>query len=234
MRSVFPSADESRLLSEYLGPQPGTFVDVGANDPIIGSQSHALEQSGWNGVLVEPLPHLAERLRRERNAPVFQFACGSPERHGTRAEFYVSGPYSSMRPELMLPEAEVHSVIIVEIRTLDSIVEEAALGRVDFVSVDVEGFELEVLKGFSIQRWRPKLVLIEDHVTGLEKHRYMASQGYKLVRRTGVNAWYVPRDRQFPMGLKGALQLLRKYVVGLPWRKLKFLLRQRLRRPVPH
>ena len=234
MRSVFPSEDESRLLSEYLGPQPGTFVDVGANDPVVGSQSHALERSGWRGVLVEPLPHLAQRLRRERKAPVFQFACGSPERHGTRAEFYVSGPYSSMRPELMLPEAEVQSVMVVEVRTLDSIVEEAALERVDFVSVDVEGFELEVLKGFSIQRWRPKLILIEDHVTGLEKHRYMASQGYKVVRRTGVNAWYVPRDLQFPVGLWGAWQLLRKYVLGLPWRKLRFLLRQRRRHPVPH
>ena len=71
MRSVFPSEDESRLLSEYLGPQPGTFVDVGANEPVVGSQSHALERSGWSGVLVEPLPHLAQRMRRERKAPVF-------------------------------------------------------------------------------------------------------------------------------------------------------------------
>jgi FkbM family methyltransferase len=227
MRSVFPPEDEIRLLREFFGSQPGTFVDVGANDPVVGSQTYALERAGWEGVLVEPLPHLAERLRAERSAQVFQFACGPSSQQGEHASFYVAGPYSSLRREAMLPEAEVESVIDVEIRALDSIIEAACLTHVDFLSIDVEGFELDVLRGFAIPRWRPRLILIEDHVTGLRKHRYLATQGYKLVRRTGVNAWYVPRRIRFPLGPWGRWQLFRKYVLGLGPRKLRSLLRRR-------
>ena len=229
MRSVFPPEDEIRLLREFFGSQPGTFVDVGANDPVVGSQTHALERAGWEGVLVEPLPHFAERLRAERSAQVFQFACGPSSRHGEHASFYVAGPYSSLRREAMVPEAEVQSVIDVEIRALDSIIEAACLTHVDFISIDVEGFEVDVLQGFAIPRWRPKLILIEDHVTGLRKHRYLAAQGYKLVRRTGVNAWYVPRRTRFPLGPWGRWQLFRKYVLGLGPRKIRSLLRRRQR-----
>ena len=229
MRSVFPPEDEVRLLREFFGPQPGTFVDVGANDPVVGSQTHALERAGWAGVLVEPLPHLAERLRTERSAQVFQFACGPPSRHGEHTSFYVAGPYSSLRREAMLPEAVVRSVIDVEIRTLDSIIETACLTHVDFISIDVEGLELDVLRGFAIPRWQPRLILIEDHVTRLAKHRYLTAQGYKLVRRTGVNAWYVPRRTRFPLDPWGRWQLFRKYVLGIGPRKLRSLLRRRQR-----
>jgi FkbM family methyltransferase len=203
---------------------------VGANDPVLASQTCALERARWGGVLVEPLPVLAERLRAERRAQVFQFACGPPSRHGEHASFYVAGPYSSLRRESILPEADLQSVIDVEIRTLDSIIEAARLERVDFVSIDVEGFEVDVLRGFDIPRWQPKLILIEDHVTGLEKHRYLVAQGYELVRRTGVNAWYVPRSARFAVGPWGRWQLFRKYVLGLPPRKLRYLLRGRRER----
>jgi hypothetical protein len=91
----------------------------------------------------------------------------------------------------------------------------------------VEGFELDVLSGFAIERWKPGLILIEDHVLNLAKHRYLASHGYRLVRRTGVNAWYIPRDRDFPLDLHGRWQLFRKYVVGLPFRKLRSVLGRR-------
>ena len=229
MRSVFPPEDEIRLLHEFFGSQPGTFVDVGANDPVVGSQTHALERAGWDGVLVEPLPHLAERLRAERSAQVFQFACGPPSRHGEHASLYVAGPYSSLRREVMLPEAEIRSVIDVEIRALDSIIEAARLTHVDFISIDVEGYELDVLRGFAIPRWRPRLILIEDHVTGLGKHRYLTAQGYKLVRRTGVNAWYIPRQTRFLLDPWGRWQLFRKYVLGVGPRKLRSLLRRRRR-----
>lgn len=126
-----------------------------------------------------------------------------------------------------MPEAEVQSVIDVEIRALDSIIEAARLTHVDFISIDVEGFEVDVLHGFAIPRWWPKLILIEDHVTGLRKHRYLAAQEYKLARRTGVNAWYVRRRTRFPLGPWGRWQLFRKYVLGLGPRKLRSLLRRR-------
>ena len=78
-------------------------------------------------------------------------------------------------------------------RTLDSILEEAdAPVPIDLLSIDVEGHETEVLRGFDFSRWQPLLILVEDHVNNLQTHRYLKRSGYRLIRRLGHNGWYVP------------------------------------------
>ncbi len=52
---------------------------------------------------------------------------------------------------------------------------------------DVKGAELAVLRGFSIERYRPRLIMIEDDVESRAKHNYLKAHGYKLVRRTALN-----------------------------------------------
>ena len=80
-------------------------------------------------------------------------------------------------------------------KTLDSVLEQAGAPEgFDFLSVDVEGHEIEVLRGFDIARWRPQLILLEDHVGDLSKHRYLKSAGYRIIRRYENNGWYVPRE----------------------------------------
>ena len=56
MRAILPPDDETRLVRDFFGGATGYFVDVGANDPQVGSQSWHLEQEGWTGILVEPQP----------------------------------------------------------------------------------------------------------------------------------------------------------------------------------
>ena len=89
----------------------------------------------------------------------------------------------------------------------------------DFVSIDVEGHVLEVLEGFTLSRWQPRLLLIEDTVHDLSLHRYLTGQGYRWFRRTGINSWYAPAGSPERVGLLGKLQFLRKYYLGLPFRR---------------
>ena len=64
MTVMFPYEAENPLKEEFFGhSRSGYFVDVGANDPERWSQSFHLEQMGWDGIVVEPQPHLAELLR---------------------------------------------------------------------------------------------------------------------------------------------------------------------------
>jgi len=72
------------------------------------------------------------------------------------------------------------------------------------VSIDVEGHEVEVLAGFDLARWRPRLLLIEDVVQSLDLHRHLVARGYRWIRRTGINSWYAPADAPFRVDLKGA------------------------------
>jgi FkbM family methyltransferase len=222
MRTVFPDRAEDRLKAEFFATsRNGFFVEVGANDPRRGSQSWQFEQDGWTGVLVEPQPDLAERLRAVRRAHVVAAACSSPANAGTAMTLHLSGPHSSLKRELAITGVVAGGAIAVPVRTLDDILEEAkAPAPIDFVSIDVEGHEVEVLSGFDLKRWRPRLILIEDHVASLATHRCLTRAGYRLIRRTGLNGWYVPQAAAPRIGL-GWWQIARKYYFALPIRVLR-------------
>jgi FkbM family methyltransferase len=213
MRAVFREADEQALLAAYL-PAMGFFVEVGAYDPVALSQTWELEQHGWDGLLIEPVPEHATNLRRERRARVFEVACGRPEHHGRTMPIYLAGGRSSLK----LHHGPPRDVRVV---ALDFVLAEAGAQRIDFLSVDVEGAELDVLSGLTFERYRPGLILLEDFAERLDKHDFMRARGYKRVRRTGNNSWYIPQDVPFRVSLFGRWQLLRKYYLSLPVRWLK-------------
>ena len=187
---------EQELVRNFFGgARSGFFVEVGANRPQELSQTWHLEQLGWTGILIEPQPELAGDLCRARSAKVFAVACSSPENAGRRMQLHVAGPWSALDRDRMTPGAQPERVIEVPVRTLDDILIEArAPVGFDFLSIDVEGHELEVLSGFDFARWRPRLVLLEDFVGNLSKHRFLRAAGYRLVRRFDNNGWYIPAD----------------------------------------
>jgi FkbM family methyltransferase len=221
--AVFKPEFEAPMVRAFFRDRPqGFFVEVGANDPKKDSQSYHLEEAGWTGILVEPLPELAAELRRQRKAKVFEVACSSPERAGQIMRLHVAGPYSSFDPNLMVTGLRAERTIDVTVRTLDDVLSEGgATPPIDLMSVDVEGHELDVLRGFDFARWKPRLILLEDHVGNLDKHRFMRRAGYALMRRTGLNAWYVPAGEAPPMDLIGRWQIFRKYYLALPFRKFR-------------
>ena len=219
-------------MAAFFGNIKGYYVEVGANDPRERSQTWHLEQQGWTGVLIEPQPDLAATLRAERKGKVFAAACSSPAKAGQELPLYVAGPLSSLDRRSMAPGATPEKVIRVPVRTLDSILEEAGSpAAFDFLSIDVEGHEIEVLQGFDLARWRPRLIMIEDHVADLSKHRYLNAAGYRIIRRYENNGWYVPRDSAVACRWADRWEILRKYYLALPFRMLRNLSRQ-VRKPV--
>jgi FkbM family methyltransferase len=221
-RAIFPDTAEEELKEEFFGPKPGYFVDVGANDPKAISQSWHLEQMGWNGVLVEPQPALAQKLLEERSAKVFACACSSPANAGKMLQLHVAGIHSSLNPDFFVAGMRRQDVIEVPARTLDDILEEArAPTPIDLLSIDVENHEIEVLTGVTLARWRPRLILIEDLALNLRIHRLLTSRGYKWVRRTGLNSWYMPSDSAMTVSPFGQWQFVRKHYLGVPFRHLR-------------
>jgi FkbM family methyltransferase len=234
VRTTLPEGREQKLVRDFFGgARSGFFVEVGANRPQQESQSWHLEQLGWTGVLVEPQPSLADDLRRARAAKVFAVACSSPENAGRRMALHLAGALSSLDRDRMAPGAEPERVIEVPVRKLDDILIEArAPAEFDLLSIDVEGHELEVLGGFDFARWRPRLVLLEDHVGNLKKHRFLRAAGYRLIRRFENNGWYVPRDTMIGIAPRERWDIVRKYYLALPFRiarNASRALRRRLR-----
>jgi FkbM family methyltransferase len=234
LRSTMSSDEsEQQLVGDFFaGTASGFFVDVGANHPHNGSQSWHLERRGWSGIVIEPLPDLAAQLRRTRQAAVFAVACSSPENAGRRLPYHVAGALSSLDRHRMADGARPQHVIDVDVRTLDAILLEAAApAPIDFLSIDVEGHEIEVLRGFDFAHWRPRLIVLEDHVGNLDKYRFLKASGYRLVRHCGFNGWYVPSALPVRLDWRDRWEVLRKYFLALPFRTLRNVSR-RLRQPI--
>jgi FkbM family methyltransferase len=186
-----------------------------------------LEEAGWTGLLVEPLREHAERLRRTRKAKVAEVACAGPGSDGKEMPLHVAGPdgvQSTLALHFFKAGITATETRTVATATLDSLLQKYAIDHMEFLSIDVEGFELDVLRGFSLGRYRPRLVLLEDRVHDLHLHRHMRAHGYRVTRRIGQNAWYVPAGVEFPISPIGRLQLFRKYHLALPFRRLRRLL----------
>jgi FkbM family methyltransferase len=227
VRTIFGHDVENELKHAFFrDTERGYFVEVGANQPENLSQTFDLEQKGWTGVLIEPQPDLAQELRRRRSAKVYAEACSSRRNAGARLTLHLAGGCSSFDKSLNLPDIKPHGALEVPVRTLDQILTDAAIPHIDFISIDVEGHELEVLDGFDLGRWRPRLILIEDLLLHLRLHRSLTQRGYRWLRRTGINNWYVPSDKLPRLGLDGRWQFFSKFYLGTPTRRVRFTSRR--------
>jgi FkbM family methyltransferase len=197
---------EDRWLESFFGGKTdGVFVEVGAYDGMVLSNSYFFESIGWRGVLVEPDPVKAARCRANRpNSQIFECAAvGSPE--ANEISFYaVEGGqvYSTVNmTDEHRKRLSSYGLSFTETRvkamTLDRILEAAKLSRIDFVTIDVEEGELEVLRGFDVQRWRPEAVMVETNsrFRSAEIRRYFVERGYVFHYSIVNNDIYVPLRR---------------------------------------
>ena len=231
----YSQSGEDLLLWKYFGARPeGFFVEVGANHPTKCSQTWLFEQRGWKGILVEPIARNCELLRQQRpGSRVFQCALGAPEQRG-RAQLNVAAGNDGLSGLHLNDGVVLDRMEEVEMRTLDEILAEAGNPQIDFLSIDVEGLELQVLRGFDLARHRPAVLLVEDHLLRLDVHRHLARHGYRVVKRTGENNRYVPKQQPFHMTTwTERLKLFRKMFLGLPFRKVRLSLRRRQHHATP-
>lgn len=189
---------EDRILAEIFGERDdGWCVEVGANDGLTGSASYLFEKRGWQCLLVEPIPALVEEIRKHRACRVVNCAASSGE---GEARFFVAEHVEAMstleltpyRAEWIRQSGGAVKEIAVRTATLDSLLQEAGFPEIQFVTIDVEGHELAVLEGFTLETYKPRIVIIEDNSVDGDRAvaKHMSERGYVHFRRTGVNEWY--------------------------------------------
>ncbi|MDR2875877.1 MAG: FkbM family methyltransferase [Methylobacillus sp.] len=209
--TYFSQFGEDKILASiFKGKTTGFCIEVGANDGIHGSTTFYFERAGWDCLLIEPNPTLCEQIRAIRTASVVE--CAASSQRG-RVELLVAtgAPLAHGVSTIEAGEGAIKKIqsygfsykkIMVESLPLDEILSVYATGReIDFVSVDVEGHELEVLKGFDLDRWQPTILLLEDNFNGTDTtvRDYLARCGYYPFRRTGVNDWYAKQGGKYKL-----------------------------------
>jgi FkbM family methyltransferase len=184
-------------IERYLPQRNLTFIELGANDGILQSNTLYFEiNKGWTGVLIEPSPNNFEKLiknRSERNIYSNSACVGFDFQNETVELIYsnlMTAPFVG-NSDLVDPLAHAKSgekfwggksyLFEAPARTLSSILDENKFTReVDLLSLDVEGGEIEVLRGIDHTKYRFQFILVESRDFPRIKD-FLESQNYKFV-----------------------------------------------------
>lgn len=211
---------EDRILWQVFGHRPhGYYIEIGAYDGVTLSNTFFLEQMGWTGLLIEPIPALARHAAAQRpRSRVIQAAISRRNSQGS-ARFTVADNV----PVLSFLSADEEHVarciregarltqIDVPVTSLDELLRSERRNaprdrspwipnrgwQIDLVSIDTEGSEMDVLDGFALERFRPRVLLIEnDKPSGSAIEPHLRERGYRKFHRQKINDFYARTDTQ--------------------------------------
>jgi FkbM family methyltransferase len=199
--------EDKILFDVFQKKSSGVCVEVGANNGVNDSNTFFFEKIGWKCILVEPNPILCEQIRKFRDALIFE--CAVSNLSGIKTLHVVGSDASENGMSTISTNKEDHDrfktlgltsyTLQVQTMTLNEILTSASINNnIDFISIDVEGHEYEVLQGFSLERWKPVIMLVEDNSNFENNHisNYLKKFGYVRFHRTGVNDWYAHRTNK--------------------------------------
>jgi len=185
-------------------------VDVGAHDGYTFSNTYGLATAGWSGVCYEPLPELYEKCKNlhkkmEHNVVVINSCVGDAV--GETRLFTSENPTIDMETVERSPWGGVYDkgkFILSAVTTLDLSLEILSIPvGFEVLSIDVEGAEPQVLSGFNIRHWLPRMVIVETHEHNLDSRKsfhvdkintYFAGKPYVKIQSDGLNTIWIHKS----------------------------------------
>jgi FkbM family methyltransferase len=197
---------EDVIVNRALPQASGFYVDVGAHEPKSGSVTWALYERGWSGIVIEPMEHLCVRFKELRPRDIsLCIALGGQQ---GEAPFYIldeGGGHSTMvegiAKQLQKDMNARVSERRVPVRTLADVLDEYAQGRpIDLLKIDSEGAEAEILRGAQLNKYRPKLIVIEAMKpfqqidASQQSTQILEGHDYVLGYEDGLNKFFVEKE----------------------------------------
>ena len=234
MTSYAQNGEDVVLARAFAGRSEGFYVDVGANDPTEDSVTRHFYDLGWRGVNIEPQLSYYEALRKARPQDT-TLNLGIAAKSGTLTMHYVPrapgmSTFSEQQAKLLVDAGYELEQRELEVRPLDEVLAEHADQPIDFLKVDVEGLEDEVLGGVDWSRWRPRVIVVETSPEEEPWESRLLDAGYRRVLWDGINLFFV-RDEDAeefgPLLARPAVSVLDRYD---PWLYVEQLDRQEVQR----
>jgi FkbM family methyltransferase len=198
----------ARFVFDALKIARPSFIDIGAHHPTYLNNTYALYEAGSRGVNIEPDPDLFSRFPAERPQDT-NLNIGIGQRPGT-LEFYVMSARTlntfsadEARAASEKGRARIERTLSLPVRPVGEVLaEHFAAAAPDFLSLDVEGLDLEILKAWDFRRWRPRLACVETIVYGGERGSgqrddiasHLLDCGYFSYAHTHVNTLFVDKS----------------------------------------
>ena len=178
----------------FKGKKDGVFLDVGANDPKELSNTLYFEQQGWTGLAFEPQERFRKRWEEERKTKCLPHLLGANEGEEVTFIEYDTDDWqnalSGVQGHVLESGANIDNLdkkyITLKKYRLDNILKEQNILHADFMSLDVEGFEMEVLQGIDFDKIKIDAIIVENdrsHLGDNGIRRFIKSKGYQHIAR---------------------------------------------------
>lgn len=202
MVSYYSQHGEDVLLDNiFKGQEDGFFVEVGCIDGIRYSNTLTFEERGWRGVCIEAHADYIDSLRKNRPGSIVEH-CAAGEADEDAVTFYANfrGSLSSLDKSLE-DRFKAHGKYFggfveqkVAKRCLNTVFAKHGVDHIDVLSLDIEGYEVEAIRGLDLQRYRPRVMVIEIDGGKAEEDALDAlilPHGYLRWISLGSNAFYL-------------------------------------------
>lgn len=202
IRKSYSQHQEDLVISHLLNNKKnGFYVDIGANDPDRFSNTKKFYKKGWFGINVEPNPVLFKKFATRNND--INLNIGISDKN-TILRFYsfIPNTISTFSKDMSLSYQKQGYKLIkkydVDVMTLEKVFNKNVGDRqIDFLSIDVEGFEMEVLRSNNWKKYKPTIICLEsiDHnmdgtgTNNIKQHvNFLHTYNYELVHFNGINS----------------------------------------------
>jgi FkbM family methyltransferase len=189
------------LLVNYLfkNINKGTYIDVGAQNPVSNNNTYLLYKRGWNGINIDLDLKNIELFNLTRNTDINICAALSSSTNEVNLYFYhEKSSINTIEKKIAnLHEAKFKEIKKIKTITLNAVVEDTKLNKINYLNIDVEGHELEVLKGFDLIKHKPDVISVEyldlkmkklefknnnlNSVLSSELYKHMIENNYSLI-----------------------------------------------------
>jgi FkbM family methyltransferase len=186
----------------------GVFIDIGCHHPLINNNTYPLYNRGWRGINIDIDYGTIDSFNFLRSKDTNINIAVSDTTGETELFFYHNrAAKNTLSKEKGFDSKEIRKI---KTTTLNKIIEKSIYKdqKINFISIDVEGYELNVLKGFDFKKYKPDLVVLEliqegmteffhqniENIQNSEVYLYMIKQDYKLINWIHDDLVFVPLD----------------------------------------
>lgn len=195
---------EDVMIDRIFQKKTGFFIDVGAFHPVIDSVTKHFSLLGWQGINIEPDNEIFAEVARDRPNEI-NLCCAVGCRKGEAILHQISVRQCSTISDAQFAQFDKElrdnsRSLTVPLQTLADICDGHVHGDIDFLKIDVEGAERDVILGADWDRYRPRLVLIEATKAGTSEPNwadwepYLLSQDYVFQHFDGINRYYLRKE----------------------------------------